>query len=47
MKMSKRNEATRAINRLAKDGYDLLGSLAGPALLNFVEEYFCGDDPDD
>ena len=45
--MSKRNRAASTVNRLVKDGYDLLGSSDGPALMNFLEDYFCGDDPDD
>ena len=37
------SKVVRAINRLAREGLDLLGT---SALLNFVEEYLCGDDPD-
>ena len=33
-------------DRFAREGYDLLGSSDGPALLDFLEEFFCGDDPD-
>ena len=44
--MSSSKEAARAINRLAREGFDLLGSSDGSALLDFVEEYLCGDDPD-
>ena len=40
-------EVARAINRLAREGLDLLRSLDGSALFDFVEEYLCGDDPDD
>ena len=29
------------------EGYNLLGSSDGPALLDFLEEFFCGDDTDD
>ena len=44
--MSKDTDAARAINRLAKDGLDLLGSADGPALMGFLEDYFCGkEDP--
>ena len=40
-------ETAIAINRLAREGFDLLGSSDGSALLDFVEEYLCGDDPND
>ena len=40
-------EAARAINRLTREGLDLLRSSDGSALFDFVEEYLCGDDPDD
>ena len=39
-------DAARAINRFASEGYDLLGTSDGPALQNFLEDYFCGDDDD-
>ena len=42
--MSKDTEAVQAINRLAKDGFDLLGSTDGPALMGFLEDYFCGEE---
>ena len=45
--MSSSKEAARAINRLTREGFDLLGALDGSALFHFVEEYLCGDDPDD
>ena len=45
--MSSSKEVARAINRLAREGLDLLGSSDGSALFDFVEEYLCGDDPDD
>ena len=45
-KMSSSKEAARAINRLASEGFDLLGTSDGSALYDFVEEYLCGDDPD-
>ena len=37
---------TRAINRLAREEFDLLGTSDGSALFDFVEEYLCGDDLD-
>ena len=40
-------EAARAMNRLAREGFDLLGTSDGSALFKFVEEYLCGDNPDD
>ena len=45
--MSSSKETARTINRLARKGFDLLGTSDGSALLDFVEEYRCGDDPDD
>ena len=45
--MSSSKEVARAINRFAREGLDLLGSSDGSALFDFVEEYLCGDDPDD
>ena len=44
-KMSTSQDAARAINRFASEGYDLLGTSDGPALQNFLEDYFCGNDP--
>ena len=43
--MSSSKEAARAINRLTREGFDLLGTSDGSALFDFVEEYLCGDDP--
>ena len=40
-------EAARAINRLTREILDILRSSDGSALFDFVEEYLCGDDPDD
>jgi hypothetical protein len=45
--MSSSKEVARAINRLAREGLDLLGSSDGSALFDFVEEYLCGETPDD
>ena len=45
--MSSFKEAVRAINRLAREGFDLLGTLDSSALFDFVEEYLCVDNPDD
>ena len=38
-------DAARALNSLARESLDLLGSADGPALSDFLHEYFCGDDP--
>ena len=35
------------INHLAREGLDLVGSSDGYALLDFVDEYLCGNDSDD
>ena len=37
----------QAIDRLTQEGLHLLGSSDDSALFDFVEEYLCGDDPDD
>ena len=44
--MSSSKEVAQAINRLTREGLDL-GSSDDSALLEFVEEYLCGDDHDD
>lgn len=38
-------EAAHALNSLARESFDLLGSADGPTLSDFLQEYFCGDDP--
>ena len=45
--MSNARDATRALNSLFQEGCDLYGSSDGPALSDFVQEFFCGDDPID
>lgn len=45
--MSNAREAARALNNLFREGHDLFGNSDGPALSNFVQEFFCGDDPID
>ena len=40
-------EVARVINHFVREGLDLLRSSDGSALFDFVEEYLCGDDPDD
>jgi hypothetical protein len=40
-------EAARVLNNLFWEGHNLFGSSDGPALSNFVQELFCGDDPID
>ena len=45
--MSKDRDAARALNSLARESLHLLGSLDGPALTDFLQDYFCGDDPND
>ena len=39
-------EVVQAINRLTREGFDLLGASDGSALFDFVE-HLCRDDPDD
>ena len=38
-------EAARALNCLAREPPNFLGSADGPALADFLQDYFCGDDP--
>ena len=45
--MSKARDTARALNTLFREGHDLFGSCDGPALSDFVQEFFCGDDPID
>ena len=45
--MSNARDATRALNTLFREGHDLFGDCNGPALSDFVHEFFCGDDPVD
>ena len=45
--MSKDRDAARALNSLARESLHLLGSSDGPALTDFLQDYFCGDDPND
>ena len=40
-------DVARALNSLARESLHLLGSLDGPALTDFLQDYFCGDDPND
>ena len=44
--MPSSKEVARAINRFAREGLGLLRSSDGSAVFDFVEEYLCGDDPD-
>jgi len=34
------------VNCLFEDDFDLFGGSDRPALMNLIEEYFCGEDPD-
>ena len=43
--MSMEREAARTLNCLAQESLDFLGSADGPALADFLQDYFCGDDP--
>ena len=45
--MSNDIEAPRALNGFARESRALLGSCDGPALSEFIHDYFCGDDPID
>ena len=38
-------DAAHALNSLAHKSFDLLESADGPALSDFLQEYFCGYDP--
>ena len=43
--MSMDREAARALNCLARESLDYFGRTDGPALADFLQDYFCGDDP--
>ena len=43
--MSNDKAAARALSRCSRESLHFLGSSDGPALANFLEDYFCGDDP--
>lgn len=45
--MSKDKEAARFLNSFARESRALLGGCDGPALSEFISDYFCGDDPID
>ena len=45
MSTSRERETARALNSLAREGLAYLGSADGPALTDFVHEFFCGADP--
>ena len=45
--MSNARDAACALNSLFQEGHDLFGSSDGPALSDFVQEFFSGDDPID
>ena len=45
--MSKARDTARALNTSFREGHDFFGSCDGPALSDFVQEFFCGDDPID
>ena len=40
-----KDEATRTLNRLARESLHFLGSANSSAFDDFLEPYFCGDDP--
>ena len=42
--MSNDREAARALNSFARESFDLLGGSDGPALADFLQDYFCGED---
>ena len=37
----------RAVNRLGDDDFELFGPADRPAFFELLEEYFCGDDPNE
>ena len=39
------DRAARALNSFARESFDLLGGSDGPALADFLQDYFCGEDP--
>jgi len=39
-------EIATAVNCLFEDDFYLFGGSDRPALMNLIEEYFCGEDPD-
>ena len=43
--MSMDREAARALNCLARESLGYFGRADGPALADFLQDYFCGDDP--
>ena len=45
--MSNARDTARALNALFREGHDLFGDFDGHALSNFVQDFFCGDDPVD
>ena len=40
-------EVANTVNCLFEDDFDLFAACDRPALMELVEEYFCGEDPDD
>lgn len=46
-RVSRAEQAAKALNFLAKDGYNLLGATDGTALNSFLEDYFCGEEAEE
>ena len=40
-------EVANAVNCLFVDDFDLFVACDRPALMDLIEEYYCGEDPDD
>ena len=43
--MSMDREAAHTLNCLARESLGYFGRTDGPALADFLQDYFCGDDP--
>ena len=43
--MSMDRKAAHALNYLARESLGYFGRTDGPALADFLQDYFCGDDP--
>ena len=40
-------QVAQAVNRFLEDDIDIFGATDRPALMSLVEEFFCGEDPED
>ena len=41
------DRVARAIRYMGREDFDLVGDNDRPALMELVEDYFCGDDPEE